>query len=362
MRGRVTLYAALAGGLLLSAPALARAQVENNCDASRVMAMTGRDIEATGRLAPHHPKRVLDDVADLLGRDAYRDSMAEVIDNARAGLRAGGVSSTETAKYLQRLRELDSTFAIATTLPPSAQARHLASDVKASDFHLNQDALGNFPIFPGTPAQVVVSNATPVSQQRALCWPAITVDRLITLFGARHRAATVEVLRTLATRWENYVRNSYSQLPWELALNGALRGRSGYEPPTQQFILLHPSIGIEANGTVLKELRRVDVAVLEPVGWIFHYNDDYTRYLGVSGALTFASNRNIAVGGYAHLWFPQAKVGYVVRSDPERRRRGSFLVSVDLYDLLTDVPDHLEAAKQSALGRKLIDVTGVMRP
>jgi len=288
--------------------------------------------------------------------------MAAVIVDARAALQAGGVPPVDSARYDRRLGELDSTFALAVLLPLSEQPRFLASDVRPSDFHLVQDANGNYPLFAGTPAQIVVTSAMPEAQQRALCWPTITIDRLVTLFGARHRAATVQALRVLATRWENYVRNGYSQLLWELALNGLLRGRSSYEPPAQQLVFMHPSVGVEANGTVLKELRRVDVAVLEPLGWIFHYNGDYTRYLGISSAVTFGSNRNAAVGAYAHLWFPQAKLGYVVRSDPDPRRRRSVLVSVDLYDLLAGVPDQLQKARESAIGRKLLEVTGATTP
>ncbi len=247
------------------------------------------------------------------------------------------------------------------TLPYREQARYNADTVRPARFQLDQAADGSFPLFAGTGDEVVVTAARPADEQRALCWPAIAVDRLLTLYGARRRAETVQRLDALAGRWDAFVANGYSQLPWELALNGRLFAGRGYEPPRRQLVLAHPSLGVEAGGTVWRELRRVDAAVVEAVGLIFGYNRDYTRYFGVSAVASFAADRNVAVGGMAHLWFPQAKLGYLRRSDPEPRRRGSVLVSVDLYDLLAATPDRLRAARAGALGRALLDATGATR-
>jgi hypothetical protein len=57
----------------------------------------------------------------------------------------------------------------------------------------------------------------------------------------------------------------------------------------------------------------------------------------------------MGLGAYVHLWFPQAKLGYLRRPDPEPKRRQSFLISVDLYDLFTGLPGDLKAAKAAAL-------------
>jgi hypothetical protein len=350
-----SLAVAFAGTLLASTAARADAP-EASCEAGRVMQMSDADIETAGRLARYHPRAMIARVAPLLGRGAYAEALAAVVVDARAALVAGAIPIADADRYRSRLRTSDSAFAIAATLPRSAQARYVADVVKPADFFLSQDANGNYPIFAGTDFQIVVTAAMTTEQQRALCWPTLAVERLLTLFGETNRAASVDALETLAMRWEKYVENSYSQLPWELALNGLIRGRSGYEPPKSQLVLLHPSVGVEANGSVLKELRRVDVAVLEPIGYL-RYNGDYTRYFGVSSALTFASNRNVAIGGYVHLWFPQAKIGYVVRSEQDRRRRSSALVSMDLYDFLSGVPDQLRSARESAFARRVLELT-----
>lgn len=354
MQGRLTPM--LAGALLALAPATLGAQVDRSCDAAQVMAMTPEAVAAAGALAPFHPRQVMQEVAPLVARGDWAGAMSTVTRRGQAGLAVGGVEAATAARLEARLARLERSFAIAAALPSSRRSESLARDVGIADFTPTESQeTGDFRFFGGTPDSVRVTSAMPVDAQRALCWPAIAAVRLVNMFTAPERQEAVRALDALAARWEAYVENSRSQLPWELALNGWLRGRSGWEPPSQQLVLMHPSVGIEANGSVWKELRRVDVAVLEPLGWIFRYNADYTRYLGVSSAVSFGSSRNVAVGGYAHLWFPQAKLGYVVRSDPDRRRRGSVLVSVDLYDLLTGAPEELKRMRDEALGRRLRD-------
>lgn len=356
MQGRLT--RTLAGALVALAPATLAAQVERSCDAAQVMAMTPEAIAAAGALASLHPRRVEDDVAPLVARGDWAGAMATLVRRGQAGLALGGVDPAVAARYEARLARLERTFALVAALPSPQRPDGLARGVGIADFTASQgQETGDFVFFAGTPDSVRVTGTMSPEAQRALCWPAIAAVRLVNMFSTPERHEAVRALDALAARWEAYVENSRSQLPWELALNGWLRGRSGYEPPTQQLVFLHPSVGIEANGSVWKELRRVDVAVIEPLGWIFRYNADYTRYLGVSSAVSLGSNRNVAVGGYAHLWFPQAKLGYVVRSDPDRRRRGSVLVSVDLYDLLTGAPEELKRMRDEALGRKVREGT-----
>ena len=115
-------------------------------------------------------------------------------------------------------------------------------------------------------------------------------------------------------------------------------------------MLLHPSIGIEVAGLRRRDLARVDAVVLEGLGYMRYYAG-YSRRLGVTGVATFARDRAMALGAYAHLWFPQAKIGYVVRPDSAGREQGSLLVSVDLYGFLTGVPRTLTEAKDAALQR-----------
>jgi hypothetical protein len=293
-------------------------------------------------------------LAPALGRRDYASAMDLALVNARQALeRATGPAAD---LYRQRLDTLERQVERLLTLPNSRQAAYMADSIQPALFQLNElPARSAFPIFAGTPFQIMVADPMPPDEWRALCWPTIVIDQVLTAFGEERRASTVKVLTELAARWDNYVDNSYSQLPWELALNSYVLKQRNYEPPGHQWIFIHPSIGVEVAGTRLDELQRIDVAVLEGLGWI-KYNGDHSRYYGLSGVATFATNRNVAGGVYAHLWFPEAKIGYLRRSDPDRGRRQSFLVSVDLYDILSDVPKKIQLARESALGGKLIDL------
>jgi hypothetical protein len=113
---------------------------------------------------------------------------------------------------------------------------------------------------------------------------------------------------------------------------------------------MHPSVGVEVAGLQRSELVRVDVAVLEALGYMRYFGGT-SRRLGVTGVATFASRRAMALGAYVHLWFPQARIGYVVWPDSAGREQRSLLFSVDLYGLLTTVPRTLTEAKDAALQR-----------
>lgn len=362
MRADLRRLASWSAAALLASPAWAQPALPAApaCEPARVFAMTPAEI-ASGPLGVHHPRLLLDSLAPALGRGAWAEAMAAAIGNAGAALAAGGVPSADAARVTRALREVDDQFTILLDLPYAEQGRQMALAVRPARFQLDEGADGSVTLLADTTGEIVVGRDRPLAERRALCWPAMTLHQLLTVHGARRRAETVQRLDALAARWDSYVRNSYSQLPWELAVNGWGRPRTSLEPPRRQLVLFHPSVGVEANGTVLRELRRVDVAVLEALGLIFHYNDDYSRYLGLSAVATFAADRDVAVGAYAHLWFPQAKLGWLRRSDPDARRRSSVLVSVDVYDLLSGVPDRIRAARERALGRALVDVGGTTR-
>jgi hypothetical protein len=349
--GRAGLAAIVCLTVHISA-ANAQSPLELDCMPGRVINLTTNQIGPEwGR---YHPQFVLGRLAPIIGRGDYAEATDSVV--ATALLTLDFVSDTAILhRYRTRLEVLRREFTILLSLPYRAQAQHMANVIQPTFFEpIPSPMRPVYRIFAGTPDEIVVTASMPQAERRALCWPAITIRRLLTVFDAGRRDRTVSTLEALAERWDNYIKNSYSQFPWELALNGRALSRSDYEPPEHQWIVAHPSIGVEANGTVLKELRRVDVAVLEALGLIFFYNHDRTRYLGISGVASFAGNRNVAVGPYGHLWFPQAKLGYLWRSDPDRRRRGSMLVSVDLYDFFDGIPERVREAKAGALGRRIL--------
>lgn len=336
-----------------SVPANAQSDVQRDCRPALVSALEPSQVSAAWR--PYLPSVVLTRHSGDIGREDFRALMRGVVASARAAV--AKVSDPALAsRYRDRLDDLESGFGKYLTLSGDAQARYLADSIGSANFQLNESPAGNrFPIFAGTAREIVVTQDMPESVRRGLCWPTMLIARALTLVDAENRARTVATLDALASRWESYTSNGYSQLPWELALNSAFRKRSDWEPPAYQWILMHPSIGTEASGTRWTELQRTDLALLEVAGFLA-YNGERDRYWGLSAITAFASDAPVGAGAYAHLWFPQAKVGYLFRSSDAGIRRRGFLVSVDIYDLVAGVPEELEKAKDSAMGQKVLSL------
>jgi hypothetical protein len=328
-------------------PATRPATLALDCRARDVATLTDAEIGPAWLAA--HPHRLIARLEPLVGAGAWSAALDSVLVRAREHL--GILDDSARAGYVAQLVETERAFEQLLQRSADEQPGFMAATVRPVRWQINQSpTTGAFIIFAG-PGQLEVTNAMSSDQRRAVCWPAIGISRLMTIYEAGLRDATVEALNRLAASWEEYVDNSYSQLPWELLVNGLSRSRRKWEPPNYQWILVHPSVGVELAGVSAKNLARVDVAVVEGLGYL-RYFSNYTRYVGVSGVATFASDRAVAVGGYLHVWWPQAKIGYVVRPDPNRNRRQSLLVTVDLYDLLTGVPKSLREARNAALGNR----------
>jgi hypothetical protein len=315
-----------------------------DCRPQDVRTLTAVEIGAEWQA--YYPDTVRARVQSLLDAGEWTAAMGTAIDRARDLVRKAPAAQID--RYRDELAGLERDFRTLVALPPDRQDRFRADVLRAAHWTLTQNpATGAISLFPDA-NRIAVTDEVPSSERRALCWPAIAIAGLLTEHAAPARDRTVEILTSLAHRWDSYIDESYSQLPWELALNGLGRSRRTWEPPGHQWVLLHPSLGVEVAGLHRDDLVRVDVAVLEGLGFLKYYKG-YSRRLGLTGVATFSSDRPMALGGYVHLWFPQAKVGYVDRPDTTGKHRGSILVSIDLYDLLTGVPTSLKEAKDAAL-------------
>ncbi len=177
--------------------------------------------------------------------------------------------------------------------------------------------------------------------------------RVLSAFGEKDRARTLKAIDNICGRWDNFIQYSYAQYPWELIVNGLdRRDRSALNPPRHQLILLHPSAGIEIIGGPTAAKRRADVAMVEPIGYLW-YRKDYAFYLGASLVLTQPSDRPPGVGAMIHLG-RYGKAGYVWRrKDGAGHSQNGVLFSLDLYGWLGDHAGALKEFKGgvAALGR-----------
>lgn len=99
--------------------------------------------------------------------------------------------------------------------------------------------------------------------------------------------------------WRNYLFEGYSQYPWEAAFNGLVLDPKPFEPPSSQWILLHPTVGVAFSTESLDDIRAKGTLNVELLGWL-KYRDHNKRYLGGSVAASFREDLGPGIGVLAH--------------------------------------------------------------
>ena len=170
----------------------------------------------------------------------------------------------------------------------------------------------------------------------------LQLNRITHVFLTQKRNAFAEHVVELDERWKTYFARSRSQYPWELALNSwaftksrPARGLVG--PPSEQWTLLHPTVGLRhRNGA---ESAYSSALVLEVLGYQ-RWTWDGSTMAGLRGgsliaAWTEQSKRNKpAIGLMWHL--PDSySVGLMIDSTGTGRKT-SLVLSADLAKLFTD--------------------------
>jgi hypothetical protein len=101
-------------------------------------------------------------------------------------------------------------------------------------------------------------------------------------------------------QWTNYLKNGYSQYPWESYVNGKLWDFSAFDPPDQQLILLHPTIGFELSTASLDEITADEVINVELLGYVGYYGDENEHFLGGSIAAALRNDAEPGLGVVVH--------------------------------------------------------------
>ncbi len=172
------------------------------------------------------------------------------------------------------------------------------------------------------------------------------LDKQITLV----RAENVRTLELAVENWEKYLDRGYSMYPWESLLNGYVLRLPQQGPPDRQWILLHPTLGIEASAHALDDVRIKESAVIEIAGHLW-YTDDYSSYYGISATTSLREDIDPSLGVLLHLrrnW----NIGvswHSVDDDP------FIFFSVDLFRFASDkvgkLRDKFGADRKQLLGR-----------
>lgn len=168
-----------------------------------------------------------------------------------------------------------------------------------------------------------------------------------TLFGrillsgdAPDRKKMVDYLAGLDARWRHYVLGPRAQYPWELLVNGWRFRKTAnlVEPPSNQFILAHPSAAFELSSR--DKGKAAGALLLEAFGWnswTWQGNQTKQRF-GASAILSWRTSTALAgdkVFGYGamiHLPY-NLSLGYVYR--PADLGRHSLVLGADVAKLFT---------------------------
>jgi hypothetical protein len=297
------------------------------------------------------------DPADPAGPRAFRARtqplhdgrrFAALADSIRARFqaRAGPLGPTERAAILARIEAL-------------AAAMGRADVIAADEFELlsredRPDEGGSYVLFADSPDSVVVSLATPAAARRAVCWTAHEARDLATGYNLPRRQELLGILEARVRRWESFHDVGYSMFLTELLVNSWIGfPREPLEPPRQQWILLHPSAGVEVPLPIRKSVDGTDALLLEGVG-VVRYNEARTTYLGLSAAAVFVERTRPAYGVVAHVG-RYGHVGYLLR----RRDRDALVLSVDLYKTVSTLPSSWRGAFDEARAAALRCLVGV---
>lgn len=117
------------------------------------------------------------------------------------------------------------------------------------------------------------------------------------------RAALQEYITALDQRWENYFNRAPTQFPWELAINSILYQRNvkrGFnEPPSSQWIVLHPTVAYEYVNDDEEKFK--SALALEALGY-------FTRGFGGSLAAVWSDRAEGERFGYGFVLHWQNKI------------------------------------------------------
>lgn len=202
-------------------------------------------------------------------------------------------------------------------------------------------------------------NATMASDaRRRLCWTTMTMLRVLTVYNEPGRERVVARLDQLSTLWDRFGEKGYSQLPWELYLNGSLKlGRPALEPPLRQLVLLHPAAGVEVTGGEYPNWQQRSTMTVEVLGMLF-YKSDRSSYFGASGMVVASSGIRLGFGPLVH--FGRAvKVGYAFRPKTTNgTAQSGAVMTIDVFKFVTGVPDALRRSKGEALQQAMVCLRG----
>jgi hypothetical protein len=329
---------------------------EEDCRLSELRATIKNTPAAIGAAwLPRVPDTVY---AHMRGRMASNDWLFLVDSIARDyDAESAPILPADRDAFARELALLRGELSSVVSLPDAAERRKNAIGVRQVRFRPSVDPnTGSVALFTGTPDQIVLAVRSDQDARRALCYRALALDRMLSAYGAPARLDARERYEQAVAEWDAYGEKSYSQYPWELALNSARFDAKAIHPPRDQIVFLHPALSLELvqqpSGTGsggVQNLHRFTTVTVEPIGFI-SYKTGYDWYLGLS-ALVSIPEKELPLGAGAMVHIGQlGNLGYVFRSkDIAGNRRDGIIISADLLQLLSSMPRTWRENRERAL-------------
>jgi hypothetical protein len=315
--------------LLWALRAFSATPVQDECDWDKV-----QKVEATSL---SHPQLFFEAQKPLMESNRWLEVLRAIKEDFTRS--TAFTHDDNYARFLRQIEAMEREFEEVTSSPDFERLTQSAQKVMLARFRIVRDPdADKVYLFFRQPDQVTIDAAMSPDVRRQYCWRALSINRILTQYGEKARAATALALQTYVAQWDSYNANGYLQYPWELYLNGKWAyDRDSLAPPRRQWVIAHPNVAIEQAGPNLKSSRLDQIVTLEPIGYLW-YTEDRKSYLGLAALLTFSSDRDVGRGLLLHFG-KTAKLGYVWRDkDAQNHSQNGVVFTMDLYQLLADPP------------------------
>ena len=339
--------AAVAVLLTCSAGAAAQGPVARDCDYRLVQRLEWQGLDARSRSL--HPDSGFVRMAPRMAENQWSflaESIAVEVESDPF------IPADQRQLFLGQLATLQGELrAIAASGDPD-RFRNRGEGVTQARFRIASAPGEVYELFVDGPETIDLASIMDSSARRALCWRALALSRMLSAYGGPGRKLAVDALEASEQRWDNYTRKGYSQFPWELLINSSRFRPTEQDPPRRQIVLLHPALSLELVAPSLDSLahlRRLDAISIEPFGYLW-YNRSRSMYYGMSSLVSLPSDGLIGLGAMAHIG-TYGKLGVILwrAEDAVGSENRSVVVSADLYQFLTGVPQRLRDAKVRGL-------------
>ena len=284
--------------------------------------------ETEVQTSPYHRKRFTDDYAEKIQSGQILAVASEII--SQFGTSHWGENAFKHEKimhhlsaFLDAMRTALNAPGIEGPLETKFEQNTFLAVFNQQQFGLNSlqmeiltDASGNevTGYFKGTPNQLMLYEwaqgdekirlllASSQVRQWRLLENALT--NLVTEQVALISKANIQVLKNAVVRWENFLEKGYSQMPWESLVNGWLVEPPGFPepgPPGHQWIILHPTLGLEFSVNKLDETRVKEAMHVEVLGHIWYRGRQLEDYWGASATVSLREDLDPGLGVMIHI-------------------------------------------------------------